>query len=214
MAEVQARIVAHMNKDHRIALEDYLSVYGNIAIDDKIANITMKDIELDNITLSFNHFDIEFPIIKPIPIDPPMKDIREARIKLTEMAKYCASKRGFSHFQVAETGYPASWGDFTILGALLILLMGFFSPSTLFNVILPALHCPPALVSFLDASTKSILICTILIHLIEIQFVLNPLLKKYRVPFDYKLEWWLLTFIDGYFTIRRFKNIVAKYEEH
>ncbi|AOA61345.1 hypothetical protein PP7435_CHR1-2423 [Komagataella phaffii CBS 7435] len=214
MAEVQARIVAHMNKDHKIALEDYLSVYGNIAIDDKIANITMKDIELDNITLSFNHFDIEFPIIKPIPIDPPMKDLSEARIRLTEMAKYCASKRGFSHFQVAEIGYPASLGDFTILGVLLILLTGFFIPTTLFHGILPALHCPTALVSFLAASTKSILICTILIHLLEIQLVLNPLLKKYRVSFDYKLEWWFLTFIDGYFTIRRFKKIVAKYEEH
>ncbi len=105
MAEV--RILSHMNKDHRLAIKDYLNVYGNVIINNKIDNIKMTHISTDHMVIQFTHDDLDFQIEKPIQFEPPMKDLSEARVRLVEMAKFAANKRGYSHVQISDYRYPA-----------------------------------------------------------------------------------------------------------
>ncbi|BAO39875.2 arl10_like protein [Kluyveromyces marxianus DMKU3-1042] len=111
-------IIAHMNKDHKLALEDFLYVYGKVPITEEISNVRMQEFALDHMTITFEHSAIEFDVEKYIPIDPPLKDFSEARSRLVPMAKEAAAKRGFSHIRINEISKPR-----TILEHLIIVLV-------------------------------------------------------------------------------------------
>lgn len=199
----------HMNKDHRLAIEDYLAVYGNVIIDEKISNIKLKAIELDHMEISFNHKDIEFEIVKPVAIEPPMDSIQDLRSKLVEMAKYSANKRGYSHVQIQDITYPTKPLEFLLLLAVLLCATACFYPNLVFDSFLNYI-LPSSLSSFLQKYTISIAVGLLVIHIIELKFVFLPKLNFYRVPIDLKLEWGFYCLLDGLSTIKRFERLVVE----
>lgn len=211
--DVQSRILSHMNKDHRLAIEDYLAVYGDVIINDKIANIKLKSIELDHMEISFNHFDIEFEIIKPIPIDPPMQDFSELRSKLVDMATYAANKRGYSHLQIQDISYPTKIWEYVLISLVFVCFFGAFYPHILYNYCLDYL-LPSYLTFTLRKFNKLIAISLLLIHIVELKLVLLPKLNHYRVPTDFKIEWVIFCLIDGRASIERFNQLIKTDKKH
>jgi hypothetical protein len=210
MAEV--RILSHMNKDHALSVEDYLVVYGNVPIGLKISNIKMTEISLKHLTISFKHEDIEFDVTKIIPFEPPLESLSEARVRLVEMAKFAAAERGLAHFQVKGYKKPA-------LSELPLALL-IISPLLVF--LFPVLLKNQYVARFLSGSTVSSLVkysihiyyASIVIHALEAYFLLEPLMERYRVPTEFKIEWYVTVLLEGFPAIKRFRKLVAEHENH
>lgn len=206
MAEV--RILSHMNKDHRLAIEDYLCVYGNVIINKKIDNIKMTHIGLDHMVIQFTHDDLDFQIEKPIQFEPPLKDLSEARVKLVEMAKFAAEKRGYSHVQVADYRYPSLAGWALIL-TIYPPLFAYFFPSLLRNqYVLSVLSASK--VEWILKNSLNITGLVFIIHFFECILILRPKLNKYRVPTDYLIEWYIAGLIEGNFANKRLDALIAE----
>lgn len=197
-----------MNKDHRVSIEDYLVVYGKVKLDSKISNIKMTEISVDHMSITFGHQDLEFPVEKVIPFEPPLEDLKEARTRLVEMAKRAAEKRGFSPYQIEGFTYPGVGG--WALNALIYLpLAAYLIPSLLTNATVTGL-LGASKVQWLGKNSLTITLVTVGIHAAESLFLLRPKLNKYRVPIDYKLEWYISTLIEGFPSIKRFNALVAE----
>lgn len=206
MAEV--RILSHMNKDHKLAIEDYLNVYGNVIINKKIDNIKMTHIGLDHMVIAFTHDDLDFQIEKPIQFEPPLKDLSEARVKLVEMAKYAATKRGYAHFQIADYVYPNIY-QFILIFIIYSPLISYFVPSILQNsYVLNTLS--QTKIDWLLRNSLNITYLTIFIHVLEVIFIFRPKLVKYRVPTDYLIEWYIAGIMEGFPAIKRFNKLIAE----
>ena len=196
-------IIAHMNKDHKHALEDYLFVYGSVPITDKIAYVRLSNIELDHMTLQFNHFDVEFEIEKPIPFEPPLQDWSEARTRLVTMAKEAAAKRNLSHLQINEMRYPSTLYEYTVMVLVFTPLICYYNRSLLS-------FFPEVLRLFLDNDRVllSFQAAAFLIHLGECLFLLKPRLDFHRVQPDFLIEWYLFGMLEGFPTVKRFDRLV------
>ncbi|ODV62008.1 uncharacterized protein ASCRUDRAFT_75240 [Ascoidea rubescens DSM 1968] len=212
----EKRILSHMNKDHKLAIEDYLSVYGGIKVDSHLSNIRMTNIDLTSITITFNHTDLgDQDIVKPIQFDAPLTSLSESRFKLIEMAKYAAQKRNVSHFQIQDIVYPSSIPEFTLLSLFFLLIFSYFRKDLIYDSLFKNyLNIPPNIVLFLKNNVHYTIFITILGHLSEFYLILLPKLRFYRVPFDFKIEWFFFTFLEGYLAIRRFNKLVQKYSSH
>ncbi|CDK28383.1 unnamed protein product [Kuraishia capsulata CBS 1993] len=211
MSDATARILSHMNKDHSVAVEDYLSVYGGVTVDNKVANVRMRDIELDHMTIGFNHELIETEVLKPIPFDPPMKSLREARERLVAMAKEAAAKRGYSHISINEMVYPPKQ-NYPVLVLTVLLIWGFFKPDYLYGVVYPKV-LPQPVTDFVRFLTPFSFYLIAFLHIGECFLCMRPRLNKHRVPLDFKIEWMLDCLIEGFPSWKRFDKLVKKYEK-
>lgn len=198
--------IAHMNKSHRLALEDYLYAYGNVPITNKIANVRLLNIDLNQMTIQFNHFDVEFEIEKTIVFSPPLKDWSESRERLVLMSKEAAKKRGLSHLQINEMLYPTTPFEYFLIFLIFCPIIGLSNP-----LFLDYLYLPTFLKN--KYSLIGISFITLTLHLFECIFILKPKLDFYRVPIDFCIEWYLFGMIDGLFTVSRFNKLV-KSKEH
>jgi hypothetical protein len=206
MAEV--RILSHMNKDHRVSVEDYLVVYGKVKLDSKVQNIKMSEITVNHMSITFEHEDLEFPIEKVIPFEPPMEDLKEARSRLVEMAKYAAEKRGYSPYQII--GYtPPGIFNRALLGLIYLPLATIAVPGILTNSMVTN-FLGRGTVSWLLKNAWNVTYITVGIHAAEALFIMKPKLDKFRVPTDYKLEWYLSTLLEGFPAIKRFNALVEE----
>lgn len=200
-------IIAHMNKDHKLALEDFLYVYGKVPITEEISNVRMQEFALDHMTITFEHSAIEFDVEKYIPIDPPLKDFSEARSRLVPMAKEAAAKRGFSHIRINEISKPR-----TILEYLIIVLVLLPFVAYVHRGILEFLPLPQSVLDFIgkDVVLVSVMIGASVCHAAEGYFLLRPKLNYYRVPTDYLVEWYFFCMLEGYGAVRRFDKLAYK----
>lgn len=202
---MEQKILAHMNKDHKLALEDYLAVYGEVKINREIKNIQLKSIENSHLVIGFTHRDVDFTIEKIISLDPPLQNLGEARLRLVDMAKEAAAARGYSHKQVSEILYPTQPQEFLLLALVAALIFAFFKTDTFYGKWF-------ANIGFLQAVrpyTATIFYGTVAIHVAELALVMMPKLNKYRVPIDYKIEWIIFTLLEGFPAIRRFNHLIA-----
>ncbi|GMM35439.1 hypothetical protein DASC09_027640 [Saccharomycopsis crataegensis] len=211
---MEQKILAHMNKDHKLALEDYLVVYGDVKMDDKISDIKLKNIEKSQLIISFKHRDVDFEIEKYIPIEPPMENVlSDSRPRLVQMAKDAAAARGFSHVQIKKMVYPNKPANFVLLFLVGNLIFAFFKPTlyydTFWNGQLGVSSANPVL-SFLRKYTSTILYATVVCHLMETMLILRPKLNKYRVPTDIRIEWIIAAFFEGFGAIKRFNTLIPK----
>lgn len=201
-------IVAHMNKSHKLALEDYLCVYGNVRITDEVAHVRLHAIELSHMTILFNHADVEFEIEKMVLFKPPLKDWSEARPRLVEMAKSAAKERGFSHVQINEMRYPESFADYTIIVLAFFPLACYYRRNLLSYV--------PFVGHYFDNDylLLGIQIAAFLCHILECLILLKPILDFYRVPTDFLVEWYFFGILEGYGPVRRLKQLAREKTEH
>lgn len=197
-------IIAHMNKDHRLSLEDYLYVYGNVPITDKISNVRMKEFDLDHMTLIFQHADVDFDIEKVIPFDPPLSGLKEARDKLVSMAKDSAANRGFSYVRINEMSYPGQFVEYFIIA---MVMLPFFALVN--KTFLQYLPLPSSIINLLsqDKVLVSVIIFTVTCHALECYYLLRPRLNYHRVPTDFLVEWYFFGMIEGYGAVRRFNDL-------
>lgn len=211
---MEQKILAHMNKDHKLALEDYLAVYGDVKVDSLVSDIKLKALEKDKMLISFKKEGIDFEIEKPIAIDPPMKDIAsEARTRLVDMAKKAAAKRGYLHIQIKEVVYPNKFMNYVILGLVYVMIFAFFKPHLFYVTFLQNyLKVSPhnSVLVFLKKYNSEIFYATLVAHIGESMFWLMPKLRKYRVPTDIKLEWLVACLFEGFGAIRRFNELTPK----
>ncbi|CCH42860.1 putative membrane protein [Wickerhamomyces ciferrii] len=210
MAEV--RILSHMNKSHRLAIEDYLNVYGNVIINKKISNVKMTHIDLDHMVITFTHDDLDFVIEKPIPFEPPLTDLSEARVKLVEMAKFAANKRGYAHFQISDIKYPGVY-NLILIFIIYLPLLSYFFPSILHNSYTTS-YLSSNSIDWLQKNSLNITYVTLGAHLLENLFIFRPKLNKYRVPPDFLIEWYIAGLIEGFPAIKRFNKLVLERENH
>lgn len=199
-------IVTHMNRDHKLALEDYLYVYGNVPIRDEIRHVRLLNIDLELMTIQFNHEDIEFDIEKAIIFDPPLKDWSEAKTRLVKMAHEAADKRHLSYIQVSDMCYPSTLVEYFILLGISLPVICYF-----FRQVLYWLPFPSVVLEFLDNDNvlRSIIGLVIGIHLVETWVFLKPKLQFYRVPTDFLIEWYLFGVLEGYPPVRRLEKMAA-----
>lgn len=203
------RILAHMNKDHRLALEDYLYVYGGVSVTDQITNVRMLNIELEYMTLQFHHGDVGFDIEKTILLEPPLKDWAEAKERLVTMAHQAADKRRLSYIQVNDMSYPGTILEYFVIIAAQLPLICYT-----YRQVLYWLPVPLAVKQYLDSDLKllGVAVLALLIHLFETLFLLRPRLEFYRVPTDFLIEWYLFGILEGYAPVRRLERMARLIE--
>lgn len=204
-------IVAHMNRDHRLALEDYLYVYGKVPITSDVRFVRMLSIDLDCMTLQFTHKGLETDIEKIILLEPPLKDWNEARPRLVEMAHTAASKRGLSTIQVNDMSYPSTVPEYALICAVFLPFLCYKYRSLLYWLPLPS-----ALLKFLDNDLVlgGVILFAVVTHFIEVITILRPKLIYYRVPTDFLIEWYVFGMLEGYPCIKRLERLAGGMLKH
>ncbi|ODQ82293.1 hypothetical protein BABINDRAFT_158918 [Babjeviella inositovora NRRL Y-12698] len=196
-----------MNKDHKLAIEDLLVHYAGIPITEEVSQIKLKEISTISMTISFHHEGLDTEVLKPIPFEPPMTSLDgEARTRLVELAKTAATARGFSHIQINQYVYPNSLLEYFLLLVLLYMGSVYYRWDASKDI--------PVWFPLFSNYGKIIIGVLAVIHVVEIRFVLLPLLRKYRVPTDYKLEWIIATLLEGMFSIQRLQKLIWQAENH
>lgn len=203
----QQAIIAHMNRDHRLALEDYLYVYGKVPITSHIRFVRMQNIELECMTLQFTHKELETDVEKIILLEPPLKDWNEARPRLVEMAHSAAAKRGLSTIQVNDMRYPSTVAEYALICAIFLPFLCYK-----FRGLLQWLPLPSVVLKFLDNDQVlgGIIIFAIVAHFIEVVAILRPKLHFYRVPTDFLIEWYVFGMLEGYPCIKRLDRLAGE----
>lgn len=200
-------VLAYMNKERKLALEDYLYVFGGVAVLDKVMNVRLLSIDSQCMTILFNHKEIEYDIEKTIVFEPPLEDCSKAKERLQQMAYEAAAERKLAPFQINGMSYPSSIMEYLIIFGVLL-------PVVCYNY-RPLLHQLPislSLCEFLDNDIvlRTLMALMFLTHLIESLVFLRPKLNFYRVPPDFLIEWYLFGILEGYSTVRRLKEMASK----
>lgn len=206
-SEMKDRILKHMNKDHRLSLFDYLEYYGRVPLDglDPKNRVEMVDIELDHLTLQYSsHF--EQRVSRRIDLQPPLKSLAGAREKLVEMAHTAATALGVSPTQVKHYKWPQTPGAWLSSSTGLILVLGGLTHE--FGL---AKRFYPTYDQSLQRFRLFLVLFLILIHIGECILIMRPLMKKYRVPYDVRPQWYLSCVLEGFFSWVRFKSLVKKH---
>ncbi|CCE86910.1 Piso0_005430 [Millerozyma farinosa CBS 7064] len=222
------RIKAHMNSTHQMALIDYLVVYGKVKesilvkdsvaiseIDEEKMLITYKIKETDStqkLTLVWRNVHEADNV--------EVKGYGDLREKLISMAKYAASKRGYSHRKIDEISWPSYAIPVYVIFVLWTLRLYDKGRLTALLTSHPALRnlwskIPADLLSsrmFSDNFSKTLYFGLYSVHLCETFFITLPRVTFYRVPFLKKLVWMFMNFIEGFFVLNRFNALVKQKE--
>ncbi|AET40327.1 uncharacterized protein Ecym_5589 [Eremothecium cymbalariae DBVPG len=202
---LQQRIIAHMNKEHQLALEDYLVIYGNVPVTRKIRSIRMKRIEKDYMVIEFDHTDVDFEVEKTIIFEPALEDWSEARDRLVTMAKEAAARRGLSHKQIAQFS-PPSLAGWLLIAVVYTPILCYYKKNWFSWISLPE----SLQFLFWDSTLLSIIVAVLACHSLECLFLLRGRLNFYRVPTDYMVEWYISGLVEGYPAIKRFDDLINK----
>lgn len=213
------QVLAHMNKDHQLALLDYIVVYGNIRSQDIVkSSVKLTLVDKEKMTINYNikrsnalqTLELEWRnAIEPnyIVVSKP-GDIRP---KLISMAKYAAAKQGYSHIQLKRAIPPK--------GAILMYFLFIFLAASawdykkvkqwlasdpLLSRIAP--YLPLLLYNFIDSMNKRLVFfVTYGIHIFEATCIMFPRTIRYRLPLSKKIAWCTMNFFEGFFTLLRFR---------
>ena len=203
-------IIADFNRDHKLALGDFLHFYGNVPITTKITNVRMTDVDLHSMNLRFKHKDVEFDIDKVILFDPPLKGLNDFDIRITAMIKDAAHGRGYSHIQIKEVIYPNKPHEILVIMAV---ILPFFCYT--YRPLLYWLPLPSMIKNFLDDDQVlvSVMLLALAIHILESWMMLRPKLTYYRVPTELLIEWYFLGLLEGFAPTQRIDDLAEKLEK-
>lgn len=226
----KARILAHMNQDHKLSLKDYLYHYGGVTATAQIASVTLVDITSSSLVLNYSlesdHLNLR---TLSIPIKPELASLADAREVLVNMAKTAAGARGYSPFQIKEFKW-VSGPDILVPAAVLWTVVGLAKPNLVYknpkspfvilvNLLLKAIGpllpfdrdlIPQiALMAMgeIKRRRKDIVKWTVIIHILESFFFMRPILNKYRVANPTKLYWYLACMVEGFPSLKRISKL-------
>ncbi|RPA91820.1 hypothetical protein L873DRAFT_1831314 [Choiromyces venosus 120613-1] len=212
---LKARIITHMNQDHRKSLSHYLQHYSKLpaAIAD---TAELVDISLSRITLSMRSppTDTETRTTY-LPIRPsPMQALSESRERLVYMANECLTGLGLSPHVVKAYAPPGIVGVAVMIGVL----TGLWSFSSKRNleegsfVRMYLLQNYHPLADFLMRVHVFGFIAIILAHIAECLHLQKTRLRKHQVE-TYSKVWWLWTVncaLEGFGVFGRFDKEVEE----
>lgn len=211
-----------MNKDHQLALVDYVVVYGKIPahlLDHPSVHITAVDEE--SLTLSYKRNGREEQLVLvwnelPEADKVEVNGFMDIKAKLISMAKYAADVQGYSHKQLKKTVLPNRPEQVFMYLLGIVLAIGSVDKHFIRKIISKdaslsqlASYAPSALKTtgvFLEDHVKTIAIAMYAIHLVEIAVVSLPKLKQYRASTLRKWAWALMHFVEGFLIFKRLKK--------
>ena len=233
MSSEESRVIQHMNKDHQLALVDYLAVYGNIT-PNSINKRSVRLSAVDTEKIVINYVNTE-AIPKSITIyfqnayeDDSVKVSKfgDLRAKLVSMAHYAAAKQGFSATQITKVTYPKKPSELFMYLIFFTAIYAGAKPKEFARKVGPLSmkllqvvpdSAGPALTQVLTFSLKygeSIFKAMYAIHIAEILLVTRKFVNKYRVPFHQRIQWYIMNFIEGFLVFKRYKKLIREKEEH
>lgn len=225
LTDPSARIINHMNKDHQMALNDYLIAYGGVKGSDldedssKIAEIDEKQMKIIYKLKSkpkFHVFSITWNSA-PEKENVQVQSLKDLRAKLVSMAKYAAEKQGYSHIKIKKVllPRPQNFILYPILGLLLLAAIDvqefkrlLFSDPLFLSLSSYVPKNADFFFQVLEDNTRLIFLTYCILHATEVLFGILPKLIKYRVPFFKKIAWIVMTFVEGIFALRRFNSLL------
>ncbi|KAF3985007.1 hypothetical protein FT663_05416 [Candidozyma haemuli var. vulneris] len=219
MSDHSKRITSHMNKDHQLALVDYVVVYGKIPVHQlEPSSVQMTAVDEKSLTLSYkrNAASEEIVLVWNELADDDKIEVNgfmDIKAKLISMAKYAARVQGYSHKQLKKVVLPNRPPQVFMYLVAIVLALGSIDKFWVRNIInndafLSSLTSrAPAFLksagSFLEDHVRTIAIAMYAIHLVEIAIVSLPKLKAYRASGPRKLAWTTMHFLEGFLIFKR-----------
>lgn len=177
-----------------------------------IYNIKLKSIDFNDLTISFKVpllGDVE--MLKPIPYPLEFNDNNkitswtQVQNVIIQMSKEAANSRKLSNLRISGISYPSSLFNILLVFLVMLLPFGYFYPHLLYDHFfanyLTKLH-------FLQPFHNRIFYAAFVCHFIEFWIFMVPRFNRFRVPKDYAIEWWVLTMLDGYESVKRFDSYI------
>lgn len=206
-----ARILTHMNKDHQLALYDYLHYYAKVDLDadHPQTSVELISMDLDNLVLEYTSPDRNLPTKSLVPIDPPMQDWSEARTTLVRMAHEAAASRGYAAHRITTYEPPSSVLSWTVIIGTIANI-----PAIRARILeqLPDYVAESGFFQSLNKYPWAFVGTLAVAHLVEAVFLMRPKLNKWRVPMPQKAYWLASSFAEGFPAMRRFNAIAKKFE--
>ncbi|KAK2756228.1 hypothetical protein FQN54_005636 [Arachnomyces sp. PD_36] len=206
-AAARQRIITHMNNDHQVALLAYLRVYCNVTAKSSFTP-KMEDVNLLSMVISYGGSRYS------VPVDPPMKSLRESRSRLFDMRSRCFEQLGESDITLREYAIPrglhALIFSLCLSGYICLSQPSNFLPgSFLYTYVFGHF---PKVANFFYTVQPAMFYSMILIHVVEASLMAVKVLKPHRVPVFSGLWWtWMIsTFIEGYGAFQRTDMLVKK----
>ena len=223
MSSPSERIIGHMNKDHQLALSDYVVVYGDV----NPANLIEESVQL--VSVDEKQIVIDYDIIKP-PITKTLslywhdakedeniqvKAYGDIKGKLIAMAKYCANEQGYAVKKLTKVHGPDFFGAPMYLVWLVLfvnaydptILRKLFANDALFNKLIGYLPgWTFALYRDMEKNAHRHIIGLAIAHLGEILFFTKGYLAKYRAPENQRWIWYVMNFFEGFPVMLRLRR--------
>lgn len=219
MSDHSKRIISHMNKDHQLALVDYVVVYGKVPIHQlEPESVQISAVDEKTLTLSFkrNSKPEEIALVwNEIPEGDNIQvnALMDVKAKLISMAKHAANVQGYSHKQLKKVVLPNKPLQVFMYFAGVAILLGSIDKHWGRKVIARdaflsrlAAQAPSILKTvgaFLEDHVRTFGIAMYAVHLVEIAIVSLPKLNKFRASGSRKLAWTTMHFFEGFLIFKR-----------
>lgn len=214
------RICSHMNSQHRLALLDYVVVYGNER-PEAIAesSLIMTSIDEKQMTIEYRVLASTKPRSIKIAWDNApekeciqVKSMSDIKPKLVAMAKYAASQQGFATKRVDTILLPPAYAYLWYM-TFISMAINAYSPGIIrrlsaagFFLRFLAPHMPGLLhtaYNFYERHATAVFFLILTPHVTEVFLLTIPFLRKHRVPLQHKIVWIGMHCFEGYFLFKR-----------
>ncbi|CUS08975.1 unnamed protein product [Tuber aestivum] len=212
-AALKARVIAHMNKDHKKSLSHYLQHYSKLppAIAD---TAELTNISLSRITLSTRSSSTGTETTY-LPIRPsPMQNLSESRERLVYMANECLTGLGLSPYVIKTYAPPGIVGVVVMVSVLVgtwaFAAKGNLAEGSFVRVYLLQNYHP--LADLLMKTHLIGLVSIVAIHLAECIHLQRTRLRKHQVETFSKVWWlWMMSgSLEGFGVFTRFDKEVEE----
>ncbi|SMR44715.1 unnamed protein product [Zymoseptoria tritici ST99CH_1A5] len=204
---IKARIIKHMNEQHRDSIARYLENYAKLSSFSAYDGI-LTDIDLGGLTLSCHGRSHR------IPLEPPMKSYREARERVVQLDKECCQQLNRSDVTVKEYRSPQGFDAlvFMVVSATLLAYSQrwWFEKGQVVEAILGS-----SFARFSWTIQPWLFWFMVALHGAETIYFASAQLSKHSVSARSRI-WWLWTgsvFIEGVFAMKRFSAMVTAQRE-
>lgn len=224
MSDPRTRIISHMNKDHQLALLDYVVVYGGENVSHVDAeSVIITDVSEEHLALSYNkengnNKDLKL-IWEEVPENEKVKvdQMGDIKAKLVAMAKYAAEKQGYSHKRVDKVSLPKKLDLYLMYLAFAVSLATLYDKTLVRRLVQNdkllltiAAKCPELLAkgySYFENHITPIFSTIYGIHVVEILTVTWPRVNKLRMSLKNKLVWATMNFVEGFLVFSRLNKL-------
>lgn len=202
---LKKRILSHMSQDHKLSLRDYLAYYGGIGLGSR-GSLELVDITVSKLMVNYYRTPTQMHTTT-IPIEPPMKNLGEARDRLIQMAFEAADGLHISPYRITNWAVPDS--PLSYIFAILL-------SATSVTSVMPSLVTKligtryPVLARILLRHSRWVTVITVLAHLFEYYWILRPKLEFYRVTGWARWAWFTSCLFEGFPSLNRFQQEASK----